>query len=328
MKGGSTYRIIVLGLLGFFIAVPTHAGEYPTKPITLVAPYGPGGAADLAARSLASVLPQYIGQPVLVINKTGASGATGSAFVANSKPDGYTFLLARVGSQAVTPALKTNLPYKWNDFTFIGLLELNPYVCNVQENSPYKTFSDLVNAIKSNPGKLNYSVSGVGTIHNMGPQMLFSILGLDKTAGMMIPYKGGGAAATALLGGHVNFGCSNLASTSGHIRGGKLRALVVTTPKRFAAIPDVPTARELGYPDLERIIGWSALYGPKGLDKSIVGKWAKVLQKVSKNKAWLKFTKSLGSVPQIRSPEATAKWAEEQFSNYRALGKKLGLLIK
>ncbi len=272
--------------------------------------------------------PQYIGQPVLVVNKTGAGGVVGSTFVHQADPDGYALLLARVGSQAVTPALNETIPYKYDGFTFLGLLELNPFVFVVRADSPYKTFGDLVGALKADPGKLSYSTSGPGTILNMGPQMLFDILGLPSDAATMVPYKGGGGAATALVGGHVDFLGINLAPVLNHIQAGKLRALAVTTDKRFHAIPDVPTVHELGYSQLGTIIGWSGLYGPPGLQKEVVDKWVAALQKVSKDKTWKSLTTKLGSVPQIRPPEATASFVKEQYQTYRKLGEKLGLIVR
>lgn len=304
------------------------AAEYPSKPITLVAPYGPGGASDLASRTLAAVAAGHIGQPVVVINRTGAGGVTGSTVVNKSRPDGYTLLLARVGSQSVTPALNETIPYKWDDFTFLGVLELNPFVFVVKSDSPYKTLKDLIVALKANPGKLNYSTSGPGTILNMGPQMLFDLVGLKSDAATMIPYKGGGGARTALLGGNVDFLGINLAPVLSHIQGGQLRAIAVTTKKRFNAIRDVPTVRELGYPGLEAIIGWSGLWGPPNLPKEVVDKWAKALKAIKKDKAWNKITTSLGSVPHILSLEDTKAFAKAQYKNYRALGKKLNLIIK
>lgn len=304
------------------------AANYPTKPIELVAPYGPGGASDLAARTLASVAPKYIGQPVLVINKTGGGGVVGSAFVHNARPDGYTLLLARVGSQAVAPALNASIPYKWNGFTMLGLLELNPYVFVVNANSPYKTFGDLIKALKKHSGTLSYSTSGPGTILNMGPQMLFDLLGLKSDVATMVPYKGGGGAATALLGGHVDFLGINLATVLNNIEGGKLRALAVTTPKRYANLPGVPTVSELGYPQLQAITGWSALYGPPNLPKEVVSKWRHALQAISKDKTWISLEKKLGSVPDIESPQSTYHFVKVQYKTYHKLGEKLGLIVK
>lgn len=315
---------------GAMLAVPfgAYAADYPTKPITIVAPYGPGGSADLAARSLSSTASSYLGQPIMVVNRAGAGGVTGSAYVHQSRPDGYTLLLSRVGSNGVTPALNATIPYKYDDFTFLGLLELNPYVFVVKADSPYKTLDDLVAALKENPGKLSYSTSGPGTILNMGPQMLFNVTGMGKNAAKMIPYKGGGQARTALVGGHVDFLGVNLAPVIDNIRGGQLRALAVTTPERYGAIPDVPTVREAGFPELETIVGWSGLWGPPDMPDAVVQKWAQTLQSVKDDKAWVKMTKSLGSVPQILPPEETKRFVDKQYETYYKLAKDLGIRVE
>ena len=321
--------VVMAVIFGVLLIIPgLGLAKYPTKPITLVAPYGPGGASDLASRTLAAVAPKYIGEPVVVVNRTGAGGVTGSTVVNKSKPDGYTLLLARIGSQAVSPALNATIPYKWDGFTFLGLLELNPFVYVVKADAPYKTLDDLVKALKAEPGKLSYSTSGPLTLLNMGTQKLFSVAGLKSDAATQIPYKGGGGAKTALLGGHVNFLAINLAPVLDQIQAGKLRALAVTTKERFPAISNVPTVKEAGYPQLADIIGWSGLWGPPGLPQEVMDAWAKALQGVKKDKAWLKFTNSLGSVPQILTPEETKAFAKKQYELYHELGKKLGLLVK
>lgn len=302
--------------------------QYPNKPILVVAAFTAGGDSDLAARNLAAMFPKYTGQNGVVLNKVGASGAIGSEYVKKAVPDGYTLLLARVGSQATLPALKPDLGYKWNDFTFLGLLELNPYVCAVRADSPYKTFGDLVDGIKKNPGKLKYSTAGVGTIHEMGPQMLFDILKLGKDGGIQIPYKGGGDATVALLAGEVDLNCTNIGTALSFIKSGQLRALMTTTPERYKEIPNVPTAKEAGYPQLERIIGWSALYGPPGMDRKLVEYWSGVLQKVAKDPQWIGATEKIGSVPRILPPDETARYVKEQFETYDKLGKSIGLVLK
>ena len=177
MKSSSVSRAVVFVVGGTLavIAGVVAAQQYPTRPLLIVAPFSAGGDSDLAARNLGAVIPKYLKQNAVVMNKVGASGAIGSEQVKNAAPDGYTLLLARVGSQATLPALKPDLGYKWNDFTFLGILELNPYVCAVVADSPYRTFGDLVEGIRKNPGKLKYSTAGVGTLHEMGPQLLFDV---------------------------------------------------------------------------------------------------------------------------------------------------------
>ncbi len=304
------------------------AQQYPTKPILVVAPFSVGGDSDLAARNLTAVFPKYTGQNGVVLNRVGASGAIGSEYVKKATPDGYTLLLARVGSQAALPALKPDLGYKWNDFTFLGLLELNPYVCAVRGDSPYKTFGDLVEGLRKNPGKLKYSTAGIGTIHEMGPQMLFDILKLGKEAAIQVPYKGGGDASVALVSGHVDINCTNIGTALGFILSGQLRALMTTTPERYKEIPNVPTAKEVGYPQLERIIGWSALYGPPGMDRKLIAYWSDVLQKVAKDPQWVSATERMGSVPRILPPDDTTRFVKEQFETYDRLGKAIGLTLQ
>ena len=304
----------------------TH--PYPDQPVTLVIPFSPGGDADGAARALAMVAQKRLGQPLVPVNRAGASGGIGSIAVRNAKPDGYTLLIARVGSQAVLPALQPTAGYKWNDFTFIGLLELNPYVCVTRADSPVKTMKDLVDALKARPGKLNYSTSGPATILNFGPQLLFDLLKLGKDAAVQIAYKGGGEAALAVLSGDVDFSCGNLSSMVGNIKAGKLRPLVTTTPERLKDLPDVPTAREAGYPQLEAIVGWSALYGPPGMSKELVERWAAILRMAAKDSQWIGATEKAGSIPRVLSPAETEKFAAEQYAVYERLGRQLQIELK
>jgi tripartite-type tricarboxylate transporter receptor subunit TctC len=306
------------------------AAGYPNKPITLVAPYGPGGASDLASRTLASTAPTYLKQPVLVINRTGAGGVTGSTFVYNSKPDGYTLLLARIGSQTVSPAMKANIPYKYNKFTYLGLLEVNPVICATSVDKPYKTLADLKKAIEANPGKLSYSSAGVGTLLQVAAVMVMDQIGIKNPikAAIHVPFKGGGNAATAAVTGQVDFVCTNSSALVSYIQGGKLRPLLVTTPTRLKDAPSAPTVRELGYPDLEVLVGWSGVAAPPGTPKAVVDKWANVLQQVKKDKSWNRFTTRLGSVPHILSPEETVKFVNKQYKVFSSLVDRLGMKIK
>ena len=300
---------------------------YPDRPITVVVPFSAGGDADLAARNLAVVAQRTMGQSLIAVNRAGASGAIGSLAVRSAKPDGYTLLLGRVGSQVVLPALQEGLSYKWNDFTFLGLLELNPVVCAVRSESSYKTMKDLVDALRARPGKLNYSTSGAATILNFGPQLLFDVLKLGKEAAVPIAYKGGGEAAMAVMAGDVDFSCGNLTSMIGNIKGGKLHALITTTPERLKDLPDVPTARESGYPQLEAIVGWSALYGPPGMSKDVIDRWVNTLAAAAKDPQWIAATEKAGSIPRVMTPGDTEKFAMDQYTVYERLGRQLQIKL-
>lgn len=301
---------------------------YPDRPITLVVPFSAGGDADVAARNLGVVAQRTMGQTLIAVNRAGAGGAIGSLAVRGAKPDGYTLLLARVGSQVVLPALQRGLDYKWSDFTFLGLLELNPVVCAVRSESRYKTMKDLVDALRASPGKLNYSTTGAATILNFGPQLLFDLLKLGKGAAVPVAYKGGGEAAMAVLSGDVDFSCGNLTSMMGNIKGGRLHALITTTPERLKDLPDVPTAREAGYPQLEAIVGWSALYGPPGLGKDVIDRWTNTLAAAARDTQWIAATEKAGSIPRVMTPGETEKFAADQYTVYERLGRQLQIELK
>ena len=323
-----TKNLVRIATGGVFLALAAAASaKYPTKPVTLVSPYGPGGAADLAARTLAGTAPAYLGNAVLVVNRTGAAGVTGSTTVAKGRKDGYTVLLARVGSQAAVPAINRKIPYAWDEFTFLGLLELNPFVLVVNAKSPLKSLDDLKSALKGGQ-KLSYSSAGVGTLLHVAMNMVLDQFGMGPDAMRHVPYKGGGKAAAAVVGGHVDMMFQNLSGVIGNIRAGKMRALAVSTPNRVGALPDVPTVAEAGYPALETVVGWSGVWGPPGMNGEAADKWVEVLGKIKSDQAWIKLTKGLGSIPHVLGPADTKAFVKKQYEAFRNLTEKLGMTIR
>ncbi|MBO1016360.1 tripartite tricarboxylate transporter substrate binding protein [Achromobacter sp. SD115] len=305
-----------------------YTQTYPAKPVQLIVPFSAGGDADMAARNLSAAAQGVLGQPIVVVNKAGANGAIGSTAVKNAAPDGYTLLMGRIGSQVLLPALQPKTtPYTSKDFTFIGLLELNPVVCVVHPDSPYKTIRDLAQAMKAQPGKLNYSHSGPATVQNLAPQLLLSSLGLKPDAVVSVPYKGGNEVALAVLSKDADFACNNLSSMTGILASGKLRALLTTTPERLAQFPDIPTARELGLPQLEAVIGWSGLFGPPDMSPEAVAKWAAVLKQISKDPKWIAGNANFGGIPHVLSPAETEKYVNQGAAIYADLVAKAGLQV-
>ena len=238
----ATAASLIAGAVMVTLPLATAQADYPERPVTLVAPYGPGGASDLSARMFAGAAPQHLGQPILAINKTGAAGVVGSNFVVNSKPDGYTLLSARVGSQMGVPAMNKTIPYNWDDFTMIGLIEVNPFVLTVNANSDIKTFDDFAKKIKAGE-ELTYSSAGVGTLLHIAVAVMANALGADFEKLIHVPYKGGGKARAAVVAGQVDFSFQNLSAVAGALEANQLRALVVTMPERQPIIKDVPTAK-------------------------------------------------------------------------------------
>ena len=322
-----TVAIAVTSLTAVVSSYAVQASDYPSRPITIVVPYGPGGAADLSARLVAGSAPAYLNQPVLAVNKTGAAGVVGSNFVKNAKADGYTLLSARVGSQMGVPAMNKTIPYKWDDFTILGLIEVNPFVLVVSPQSGLKSFSDFEKKIK-NGEEMSYSSAGVGTLLHTGVAVMADAMNADFEKLIHVPFKGGGKAAAAVVSGQVDFSFQNLSAVSGKIEAGQLIPLVVTTPERQKIIANVPTAREVGYQNIEMVIGWSAIYGPPGLPDAVVTKWTDTLQKLKGDRGWNKMTKSLGNIVDIRSPADTKAYVEAQYKAYDKALKKMGLRIE
>lgn len=317
------FRLLFVCL--FAASTVAHA-QYPSRPILLVVPYTAGSDADLAARNLAQHAPRHLnGQSIVVMNQPGASGAIGTLAVRNAPPDGHRLLLARIASQVILPATDRKAPYGSNDFTFLSVLEINPYVCAVKGDGPYASVKDLMAEIRKHPGKLNFATVGEGTLQNFGPQYLFSLAGMAKDAALGVPYKGSGELTASLVGGHVQFACSNLGALLAQFRAGTLRPLMTTTREPLKELPDVPTARSLGWPEMESLAAWSALAGPPQLPREVVQRWSDVLAKLASDPGWLAGNEKLGGIPAIRSPADTDRFVREQYQLYERLAERLGL---
>jgi tripartite-type tricarboxylate transporter receptor subunit TctC len=322
-----TRSLVFAYLIAASITAPIAAhAQYPSRPILLVVPYTAGSDADLAARNLALHAPRHLnGQSIVVMNQPGASGAIGTLAVRSAPPDGYRLLLARIAAQVILPAIDRKTPYGSNDFTFLSLLEINPYVCAVRSDAPYAAMKDLVAEIRRQPGKLNFATVGEGTIQNFGPQYLFNLAGLPKDAAVGVPYKGSGELTVSLLGGHVQFACSNLGALLAHFRSGALKPLMTTTREPLKEIPDAPTARSLGWPEMERLAAWSALAGPSRLPRDVVERWTGVLAQLARDPAWLAGVEKLGGIAAVRSPAETDRFVRDQYQLYEKLAGRLGL---
>ena len=265
--------------LAMLIAIAVLAGasgaaaqeSYPSRPITVVAPFPPGGVADLTARPVAAAMEKVLKSPVGVVNKTGAAGAVGMQFVATSKPDGYTLLLALSSISIIPEADKLfGRPpaFTVDQFAPIALISADPTILVVPADKPWKTAKELIEDAKKRPGQISFSSSGVyGTLH-MAMELLSHAAGVKFRH---VPYGGAGPALTAILGGHVDALASGPAVVLPHIKSGKLRPLAGWGDKRVAALPEVPTFRELGYADAEFYI-WAGLFAPKGTPEPVLAK--------------------------------------------------------
>jgi tripartite-type tricarboxylate transporter receptor subunit TctC len=316
---------LALVLIAGLAAFQASAQPYPSKPVTLIVPFAAGGDSDLSGRNVAAHASKYLNNTsIIAVNRTGASGAIGSMVVKNAAPDGYTLLVARIGSQAILPAFDSKLPYKWNEFTMLSLIELNPYICFVKGDSPIKSAGDLLAEMRRNPGKLNFATAGIGTSQDMAAQYLLSLGHLTKDHAVGIHYRGGGEVTGAVLGGQVQFACNNAPTVIPQVKAGTVRALLVT-PSRLPELSDVPSADDAGYPDMNKIVGWTALMGPPGLPKEIVNRWADVFAKLANDPDWQRGNARIGGIAAIRSPEASDAFLKEQYELYDKLVTTLGI---
>jgi tripartite-type tricarboxylate transporter receptor subunit TctC len=251
--------ILAAGLLA---AAPVAFAQdaYPGKPVTMIAPFPPGGVADIVGRPLAAAMEKSLKQPVVVVNRTGAGGAVGMTAVAKAAPDGYTILMALSSISIFPVSDRINgkvPPYELKDFAPIALVTADPTVLVVRTDSPWHTLADFVATAKAHPDKINYSSSGVyGTLH-VAMEIFANAAGIRL---FHVPYQGGGPAVTALLGGQVHALASGPAAAIGQIKGGRMRALASWSTERLKLLPDIPTFKELGY-DAEFYI-WSGVFVP------------------------------------------------------------------
>lgn len=270
-KAGETFRFAIFFLLILAAASAAIGQElFPSRTITLVAPFPPGGVADLTARPVAAAMEKILKNPVVVVNKTGAAGAVGMAHVANAKPDGYTLLLALSSISIIPEADKLfdrKPAYSMDQLVPLALISADPTILVVHPERSWKNVKELVEDAKKRPGQISYSSSGVyGTLH-MATEMLSHAAGIKLRH---VPYGGAGPALTAILGGHVDMLASGPAVVIPHIKSGKVRPLAGWGAKRVDSLPDVPTFKELGY-DIEFYI-WAGVFAPHGTPEPVLKK--------------------------------------------------------
>jgi tripartite-type tricarboxylate transporter receptor subunit TctC len=259
---------VAVGLAMSAIPAPARAADFPTRPVHLLVPYPPGGGLDILARVLSEPLSRIWGQPVVVENRPGAGGVIASGVVAQAVPDGYTLIIVASG-HPVNQFLYPHLPYDtFKDFTAITEIGWTPNVVLANKDFPAKTLPDLIAMARAKPGALSYGMPGIGTSGHLAGELLKHMAKIDIVP---IPYKGGAPVLTALMAGEIPMSVSVLTEAVGHIRGGSVRALAVTTAQRSPALPDVPTVAEAGLPGYDTSVWWGLL-GPARMAPDLVDK--------------------------------------------------------
>ena len=294
------YRLLASVVIATAATAPAQATtSWPTKPVTIVVPFAPGGGTDLGARLVAQKLCTRWGQSVVVENKTGAGGVVGVDAVARARPDGYTLLVGNVGTQSINPTLYKKLPYDPDKaLAPVGLIADLPFFVLAYPGLPANNVTELIALARKSPGKIGYASSGNGGMPHLSGEIFQAMSGTQL---LHVPYKGGGVAMTDLIAGHVQLLFASVLESIGHVKAGKLKALAVTAGKRLGAFPDVPTFTELGV-DYDISI-WYGLMAPAGTPTAIVERLAAATQKLMSSPEMGTRIRAAGAEPAWSRPE-------------------------
>lgn len=317
--------VAILASLFVFLAGSGQAyAEYPDKPVRIVAPYAPGGNIDVTARIVAEKLKDVLGVPVLVENKAGASGMIGSDTVARAAPDGYTLLLS-ANSLVAVPAIYGNAPYDWRTaFLPISHIQAVPAMLVVTPSSPIRTLADFIKIGRDTPGKMAIADSGIGTTNHLCIELLSEATGAKYT---LVHYKGSGAAFGDVMAGQVPAQVDQLNATIGHIKSGKLRAVAVSSDKRVAEFPDVPTMKESGIAELKDFTfsTFTGLFAPAKTPPDVIAKLNAAMVKVLTDPATVKRFADLTADAKPSTPQELAAMLDSEERKVVPLIKKLGI---
>ena len=280
-------RSLLVAVLALFASTVSAQGTYPDHPIRMVLPFSAGGGTDAVGRIVAKALSERLKQQVIVDNRAGAGSTIGTDAVAKAAPDGYTLLFASA-SHSFSPTVYPKLPYSQDDFAPIAIVNITPLMLTINPAVPAKDLKSFIALLKANPGKYTYASSGVGTTLHIAAEHFVTAAGVNV---VHVPYKGEAPAMTDLVGGQVNFMVGQASTAVPYVKNGRLIGIGLTTPKRMAAIPDVPTLSEAGLPGFAGY-GWNAILAPKGTPRPIIDKLNREINAV------------------IASPDVQAKFAE------------------
>jgi len=314
----------VIVLAAVLTAPFAQSQSYPTRPIKLLVGFPPGGSTDLSARALADKLSQVLGQPVVVDNKPGASGNIAAEYVARAAPDGYILLLAAT-SFASAPTFTANLGWDpVQDFSPVGMVGAVPIMAVVNPAVPARTLQELIAYSKVNPGNLNVASPGAATLTRLSAEMFKQTAGLDWVT---VHYKGGGPAMQDLLAGSVQVMFASISEVVPLVKSGRLRAIAVTTPKRSAVLPEVPTFAESGYPDFS-VAAWQAVVGPAGMPKEVIERLNRDIVQVMSTPDMRQRFLAFGTDVTTSTPGELHRFLAAEVVKFAKIGETLGEKVK
>jgi tripartite-type tricarboxylate transporter receptor subunit TctC len=311
-----TLRTVFAAALWALAAGPAAAQEFPTKPVTLIIPVGAGGSHDLTARAMAGVIPQYLGQPMIVELRPGGGGAIGSNQVANASPDGYTLLFGGPGWSSALPAIEGRSVGP-DRLVAVARVNYSPVIFMARPDAPFKTLKEMVAWAKENPGKLVHGNTGPWGAGDLPMKEMMRKYGFQAR---IVPYDGGGPALLAILGGHVQTTIALTAQSLPHLKAGKLRALAVMDSKRHPELPDVPTSVEEGIDVTYRI--WRGILAPKATPRPVIDKLADAVKRTTEDKSFLALIKQLGDEAGYLGPDDFAKEWQKEYEVHKEIARE------
>ena len=313
--------LLLAVLLSTFVSAQT---AYPDRPIKLIVPYPPGGTTDLLARTLAPRLSERLGQPILIENRAGAGGVIGSQVVAKSPADGYTLVFGSIASHGILPAIQVPPPYDpIRDFSPVSLVAITPNVLLANVAAPAKNVAELIALAKSQPGKLNFGSTSLGGSPHMSGELLKS---QAKIQMVHVPYKGGAPMLVDLMGGQIAYAFDNLPSSIQHIRSGKVKALAVTTAKRWPHAPEIPTMAEAGLTGYESS-AWFGLLAPGNTPKAVVDLLQKQVTFILKQPEVEKIYLEQGAMPVGNSPDEFVRFISAEMLKWKTVVSDTGVKL-
>ncbi len=323
-KPAARARLAMLAAAGAMAMLPgvlmAQGAAWPAKQIKLVVPFPAGGSTDSVGRLLAAELSKELGQTVVVENKGGANGNIGSDMVAKAEPDGYTLLLSGVGSNAISYAVYQSMPYRNSDFAHVSLLATGPNVLVANNDFPGKTFADFIKLVRENPGKYTHASSGSGSSGHLAMEMLEQDAKIDL---VHVPYKGGAAAITDMIGGRVQVMFLNQDTLLPQVTSGKLRALAVASAKRNPAYPDTPTVAESGYPGFSAE-SWFGLSAPAKTPPAVIQRLNQATVKALSSPDIRQKLESVGFVVVADDPKSFSAFVDNEIAKWGKAAKASG----
>jgi tripartite-type tricarboxylate transporter receptor subunit TctC len=315
-------RVLVSIPLLLFAFTAAAAESYPAKPVRFVVTFPPGGPTDTIVRVIGHRLTDLWEHPMILDNRGGAGGIVGTEIVARAAPDGYSFLVGTAGGMTINPALQPKLSYDpFRDFVPVGMLVNNPQILVAHPSIAAKNVKELVALAKTKPGQLNFASAGTGTATHLGLELLKLTTGIDV---VHVPYKGGAPAVTDLIAGQVQLLWVSIPSVLPHVKAGRLRALAVSTAKRSASAPDIPTVGESGYPGFE-YSNWNALFAPAKTSQGIVKQVNTAIVKILNEPDVAQKLVSLGADPAPGTPEELGRYMRADHERWRKVIRTAGI---